>query len=230
MRIAGLQKVSLLDFPGRIAATVFLPGCNMRCPFCHNALLVLPGENPDPGMTELEFLDFLQTRPGKLDGVCVTGGEPTLHKELPELLRKIKDMGFQIKLDTNGTNPMMLEQVLKDGLCDYVAMDIKNSPEKYEATCGGIDVLEKVRQSAALLMAGTTDYEFRTTVMHPFHEPEDLVRIGQWLRGAKQYFIQGFVDSGDLLSSGNQALTENEMKELLLAVQEYIPNTQLRGM
>jgi len=229
MNIAGLQKMTLLDFPGRIACTVFLPGCNLRCPFCHNASLVLPEREKDV-ITEESLLEFLSSRKKKLDGVCITGGEPTLYIDLPELLRKIKAMGFQIKLDTNGTNPMMLEQVLKDGLCDYVAMDIKNSPEKYEATCGGIDVLEKVRQSAALLMAGTTDYEFRTTVMHPFHEPEDLVRIGQWLRGAKQYFIQGFVDSGDLLSSGNQALTENEMKELLLAVQEYIPNTQLRGM
>lgn len=229
MNIAGLQKMTLLDFPGRIACTVFLPGCNLRCPFCHNASLVLPEREKDI-ITQDALLEFLSSRKKKLDGVCVTGGEPTLYIDLPELLSSIKDMGFQVKLDTNGTNPEMLKQILDDGLCDYVAMDIKNSPQKYIATCGGIDVLERAKESAALLMDGTTEYEFRTTVMHPFHSPEDLQKIGQWLQGAKRYFIQNFVDSGDLLSPGNEALTENEMKDLLIAVQEYIPNAQLRGL
>jgi len=229
MRIAGLQKVSLLDFPGRIAATVFLPGCNMRCPFCHNALLVLPGENPDPGMTELEFLDFLQTRPGKLDGVCVTGGEPTLHKELPELLRKIKDMGFQIKLDTNGTNPQMLSALMAEGLLDYVAMDIKNSPEKYPVTCGA-DRLEPVKESAALLLKGNVAYEFRTTVVRQLHTLEDLEKIGKWLAGAKRYYIQQFVDSGHLIGEGLSALSPPEMETLRQAALPYIPNTSLRGI
>lgn len=229
MKIAGLQKMTLLDFPGRIACTVFLPGCNLRCPFCHNASLVLP-EREKEIITEDELFTFLSSRQKKLDGVCVTGGEPTLYIDLPELLKKIKATGFQVKLDTNGTNPEMLQKIIRDGLCDYVAMDIKNSPERYTETCGGINVLEQVKQSAALLMQGNVDYEFRTTVMHPFHTPEDLTRIGKWLQGAKRYFIQGFVDSGDLLSSGNEALTGNEMKELLLAVQEYIPTTQLRGL
>ena len=229
MRIAGLQKVSLLDFPGRIAATVFLPGCNMRCPFCHNALLVLPGENPDPGMTELEFLDFLQTRRGKLDGVCVTGGEPTLHKELPELLRKIKDMGFQIKLDTNGTNPQMLSALMAEGLLDYVAMDIKNSPEKYPVTCGA-DRLEPVKESAALLLNGNVAYEFRTTVVRELHTLEDLEKIGKWLAGAKRYYIQQFVDSGHLIGEGLSALSPPEMETLRQAALPYIPNTSLRGI
>lgn len=229
MNIAGLQKMTLLDFPGRIACTVFLPGCNLRCPFCHNASLVLPDRQHDV-ITRDELFSFLSARTKKLDGVCVTGGEPTLYIDLPELLSDIKDLGFQVKLDTNGTNPQMLRRVLRDGLCDYVAMDIKNSPDKYTPTCGGMDVLENVRESAAILMDGNTEYEFRTTVMHPYHEPKDLEQIGMWLQGAKRYFIQGFVDSGDLLSSGNEALTENEMKELLSAVQKYIPTVQLRGM
>ena len=173
MNIAGLQKMTLLDFPGRIACTVFLPGCNLRCPFCHNASLVLPEREKDI-ITETELMDFLVSRKKKLDGVCVTGGEPTLYIDLPELLRKIKDLGFQVKLDTNGTNPKMLGRIIEDGLCDYVAMDIKNSPQKYTATCGGMDVLDKVKESAAILMQDRVDYEFRTTVMHPLHTPEDL--------------------------------------------------------
>ena len=181
-------------------------------------------------ITRDELFAFLSARTKKLDGVCVTGGEPTLYIDLPELLSDIKALGFQVKLDTNGTNPKMLRRILQEGLCDYVAMDIKNSPGKYTLTCGGMDVLENVRESAAILMDGDAEYEFRTTVMHPYHEPDDLEQIGQWLQGAKQYFIQGFVDSGDLLSSGCEALTENEMKELLSAVKKYIPTTQLRGM
>lgn len=229
MHIAGLQKMTLLDFPERIACTVFLPGCNLRCPFCHNASLVLPEREKD-SISENELFEFLSSRRKKLDGVCVTGGEPTLYIDLPDLLGRIKDMGFQVKLDTNGTSPKMLRQIIDAGLCDYVAMDIKNSPSKYTATCGGIDVLENVQESAAILMTGKIDYEFRTTVMHPFHAPEDLIAIGRWLKGAKRYYIQNFVDSGDLLSSGSEALTENEMKELLMAVQEYIPSAKLRGL
>ena len=229
MNIAGLQKMTLLDFPERIACTVFLPGCNLRCPFCHNAALVLPEREKDI-ITEEKLFEFLISRKKKLDGVCITGGEPTLYIDLPDLLGRIKELGFQVKLDTNGTNPQILEQVIKDGLCDYVAMDIKNSSEKYTATCGGIDVLEQVKESAAILMQGLVDYEFRTTVMHPFHTPEDLTQIGRWLQGAERYFIQNFVDSGDLLSSCNEALTENEIKELLNAVQAYIPSAKLRGL
>ena len=229
MNIAGLQKMTLLDYPGLIACTVFLPGCNLRCPFCHNASLVLP-EREKEIISQDALMEFLLSRKKKLDGVCVTGGEPTLYIDLPDLLRQIKDMGYKVKLDTNGTNPKMLRQILDEKLCDYVAMDIKNCREKYTLTCGGVDVLDNVEESVTLLMESSIEYEFRTTVAHPYHEPEDFVRIGQWLQGTKRYFLQAFVDSGDLLSSGNQALTENEMKALLSAVQTYIPNTQLRGM
>lgn len=229
MQFAGLQKMTLLDYPGLIACTAFLPGCNLRCPFCHNASLVLPQREKDVILEE-EMLSFLTSRKKKLDGICVTGGEPTLYTELPTFLKKAKDMGFRVKLDTNGTNPGMLRQIVEEGLCDYVAMDIKNSPCKYNVTCGGRDVLEQVTESVKFLMDGTMDHEFRTTVMHPYHTPDDLKQIGQWLKGAKRYFIQNFVDSGDLLSDGMSALTEQEMKALQIAVQEYIPNTQLRGI
>ena len=228
MDIAGLQKLTLLDYPGKLACTVFLPGCNLRCPFCHNASLVLPGRQ-SAFMTQSELLDFLRNRRGKLDGVCITGGEPTLHHDLPELLREIMELGFSIKLDTNGTRPEVLNALIEQGLVDYVAMDIKNSPEKYTATCGGRDVLEQVRQSVSILEHSGIPHEFRTTVLHPYHTPEDLAAIGRWLSGTERYFIQQFVDSGDLLGEG-QALSPVEMQSLLQAVIPYIPNAALRGI
>lgn len=229
MRIAGLQKMTLLDFPERIACTVFLPGCNLRCPFCHNASLVLrPGEQPM--MEQDELLAFLEGRKGKLDGVCITGGEPTLHKDLPLLIRSIKNMGFQVKLDTNGSDPVMLCSLLENNLLDYVAMDIKNSPERYAETCGGVNILPQVQQSAKLLMERAVPYEFRTTVCHPLHDEESIRAIAQWLQGAKQYFLQSFVDSGDLIGQGMNALTSEEMDTLRQAALSYIPNTHIRGV
>lgn len=226
MEIAGLQKMTLLDYPGRIACTVFLSGCNLRCPFCHNASLVL---RPQAALSQADLLAFLETRKRKLDGVCVTGGEPTLYKDLPQLLAAIKALGFLVKLDTNGTRPQVLRDLLAANLLDYVAMDIKNSPAKYAATCGGAEVLDAVRESTACLEESAVDHEFRTTVLHPFHTPGDLAAIGQWLRGTKRYFIQQFVDSGDLIGSGT-ALTGEELQALLAAVKPHIPNAQLRGV
>jgi pyruvate formate lyase activating enzyme len=230
MRISGLQKLTLLDYPGLLACTVFLPGCNLRCPFCHNADLVLPERMEAPQLTVEYLLEFLQSRKGKLDGVCITGGEPTLQKDLPRLLETVKAMGFRVKLDTNGTNPQVLRQLLEAKLPDYVAMDIKNSPDRYTQTCGGVEVLEPVRESAALLMEGAVDYEFRTTVCNPLHTPEELAAIGQWLRGAKQYFLQQFVASSNLVGSGLTAPTKEEMEAMRQAVLPYIPNTRLRGV
>ena len=228
MDIAGLQKLTLLDYPGKLACTVFLPGCNLRCPFCHNASLVLPGRQPTL-MSQDEFLDFLAGRKGKLEGVCITGGEPTLHRELPELLKAVRDLGFSVKLDTNGTRPEVLESLLRQNLVDYVAMDVKNSPAKYAATCGNVDVLDKVERSVRLLRESGVPHEFRTTVLHPYHTAEDLAAIGQWLSGTQHYYIQQFVDSGDLLGEG-QPLTPEELQALLQAVQVYIPTAALRGV
>ena len=230
MHIAGLQKLTLLDFPGRLACTVFLPGCNLRCPFCHNAPLVLPQRAMPPGMSSDELLAFLQKRKGRLQGVCITGGEPTLYGDLPELLREIRALGYEIKLDTNGSHPEMLQTILSEGLADYVAMDIKNSPQRYAETCGGIDILAQAEKSAALLMQSGIDYEFRTTLAHPLHRPEDMKSIGTWLQGAKRYFLQQFIDSGDLVASGCTALTAQEMEEMRQAVLPYIENTELRGV
>lgn len=229
MNIAGLQKMTLLDYPGRIACTVFLAGCSLRCPFCHNASLVLPERCPPPMLSVEELLDFLNNRRGKLDGVCITGGEPTLHRDLPQLIGAIRDLGFPVKLDTNGTNPAMLEALLEENLLDYVAMDIKNCPDRYDETCGGVSVLPQVQKSVQLLKNCTVDYEFRTTVYAPAHGPKEMDAIGQWLRGAKRYFIQAFVDSGDLIGTG-APLGQAEMDALLQTVLPYIPTAQLRGI
>lgn len=228
MKIGGLRQLSLLDFPGRVACTVFLSGCNLRCPYCHNPSLVLPSDEPE-ALSQQALLAFLDTRHGKLDGVCISGGEPTLHKELPQLLRCIRERGFLTKLDTNGTNPAMLAALLREGLLDYVAMDIKNAPALYAQTCGGIDRLAQVRESAALLLGGDVDYEFRTTVCAPLHTPEAMVEIGQWLQGAKRYFLQPFVDPGALLGSGVTSLSHEAISALRCSVLPYIPSTQIRG-
>ncbi len=230
MRIAAIQKTTLLDYPGKLACTVFLPGCNLRCPFCHNGSLVLPERMDESSVSQDALLEFLSRRQGKLDGVCITGGEPTLYKDLPELIQKIRRLGFLVKLDTNGTNPQMLQSLMQERFLDYVAMDIKNCPDRYAETCGGIDVLEQVTKSAELLMKGDTQYEFRTTVSKPFHDPEAMARIGKWLCGAKQYFLQPFVDSGNLVGQGTLPLSESEIQELLEAVRSQIPNTRIRGI
>ena len=227
MDIHGLQKLTLLDFPGRVACTVFLQGCDLRCPFCHNGGLVLGGM--EPVTDDVGLLDFLKKRRGLLDGVAITGGEPLLRRELPALLRSIKELGYAVKLDTNGTNPDMLEALAQEGLLDYAAMDIKNRPDRYAETCGGVDLLGPVKRSAALLMAGAVDYEFRTTVCAPLHTPEEMAGIGRWLKGAKRYFLQPFVDSGELVGSGMKPLTKEEIEALRDSVLPDIPSTQIRG-
>ena len=228
MLIHGLQKLTLLDYPGKVACTVFTGGCNFRCPFCHNASLVL---RPDEGehIPEEELLALLKKRQGVLEGVCITGGEPTLAFGLETLMARIKEMGYLVKLDTNGTNPDMLEALAQEGLLDYAAMDIKNSPDRYAETCGGVDLLGPVKRSAALLMAGAVDYEFRTTVCAPLHTPEEMAGIGRWLKGAKRYFLQPFVDSGELVGSGMKPLTKEEIEALRDSVLPDIPSTQIRG-
>lgn len=226
MRLGGLQKLTLLDFPGHVACTVFLQGCNFRCPFCHNTPLVL---GTDPYSMD-ELLTFLKKRQGLLEGVAITGGEPLLSHDLPELLREIKSLGYLVKLDTNGSFPDRLEALLREDLVDYVAMDIKNAPEKYALTSGVKGVLPAVRRSVALLMKGTVPYEFRTTVVAEHHSPEDFHAIGRWLQGASQYFLQNYVDSGDILLPGLHAASKEEMENYLAIARTYIPNTQLRGI
>ena len=226
MQLGGLQKMTLLDFPGKVACSVFLQGCNFRCPFCHNPPL-LTGQGQ---LFEEEFFSFLKKRQGLLDGVAVTGGEPLLQPEMPQFLEKIKTHGYAVKLDSNGSYPKQLKQLLQNGLIDYVAMDIKNSPEKYELTAGAKGILPAVEESVRLLMEGTVPYEFRTTVVQELHEADDFHAIGQWLKGAQAYYIQCFVDSGNILQDGLHAPTQTELENYLAIAKEYIVNTHLRGV
>ena len=228
MDLGGIQKMTLLDFPGKCACTVFLAGCNLRCPFCHNASLVLT--SPEPAMTEEAFFLFLKKRKGLLDGVCITGGEPTLRKDLPDFIRKIRDMGYLIKLDTNGSNPGMLKRLLEENLLDYVAMDIKNCPDRYAATCGGVNILPQVEQCLTLLRQSHVEWELRTTCCKPFHDPKAMEAIGKWLPGTQNYYLQAFVDSGDLVGTGVSGFTKEEMEALRQAVLPYIPTTRIRGI
>ena len=230
MRILGLQKLSLVDFPGKVAATVFTGGCDLRCPFCHNAPLVLPGR----GTSALDaggVLDFLASRRGLLDGVVLSGGEPLLQPDAADFLAEVKAMGFAVKLDTNGCHPDALADILDRRLADYVAMDIKNSLEKYPWTVGvpGFDTAP-VERSARLLMEGPADYEFRTTLVRPFHEVGDMETIGRWLRGARRYYLQAFVDSGDLVGGGCAPFTPEEMEEFLQAARPFFQSAALRGL
>ncbi|MBQ4066851.1 MAG: anaerobic ribonucleoside-triphosphate reductase activating protein, partial [Clostridia bacterium] len=209
MTVNGLLKLTLLDFPGKCACTVFFAGCNFRCPFCHNASLVL-GEGES--ISEEEFFKFLSKREGVLEGVAVTGGEPLMQRELPLFLKRIKEKGFLVKLDTNGSFPKRLRERCSEGLVDYVAMDIKSSPEGYSRAAGCPVNIENVKESVEFLLSGAVDYEFRTTVAKGAVLFEDMEGIGRLIKGAKRYFLQGFVDSGDLLGSGTGPYTKDEME------------------
>lgn len=230
MIIKGLQKLTLLDFPGKIACTVFTYGCNFRCPFCHNASLVRSEGADEVGYTEEEIFSFLNNRRGRLEGVCVTGGEPTLMPDLIPFLSRIKEMGFAVKLDTNGYRPDVLRRVIEGGFCDYVAMDIKNSRSKYPITAG-VDglILERIEESVAILKEGRVPYEFRTTVVRELHTAQDIADICTWLGEGSSYFLQGYEDSGDILSGEFTAYEPGQMRELLKVAQSIAPKTELRG-
>lgn len=229
MKIYGLQKMTLLDFPGKVACTVFTGGCDWRCPFCHNYELA-EGRAPAVMETE-ELLAFLKKRQGLLDGVAVTGGEPCLQRDLPELLRRVRELGFSVKLDTNGAHPDMLKAILSEGLADYVAMDIKNSPARYAQTCGMREVdLGPVKESIGLLMEGKTDYEFRTTAVRELHEESDFHEIGKLIRGARRYFIQCFTDRGTVPFDGFGAPSREALSRFAETARLYVPCTQLRGV
>lgn len=230
MRIDGLQKMTLLDFPGKVACTVFTGGCNFRCPFCHNALLVtkLP-EKPD--YTEYEILSFLEKRVGLLDGVAITGGEPLLNPDIADFIRKIRDMGYAVKLDTNGSFPERLKAIVGEGLVDYVAMDIKNRREKYAETIGlkSLD-LSKIEESVEFLKSGAVDYEFRTTVVKQFHTVEDIRAAAEWISGAKRYFLQNFVDSGELICEEVCGVDKETMLKMKSAAADFVSQTEIRGI
>lgn len=235
MEIHGLQKLTLLDYPGKTACTVFLGGCNFRCPFCHNRDLVLCPEQADRISAD-DLFSFLKKRRGLLEGVCVTGGEPLLYPELESLLSAVRSMGFSVKLDTNGSRPTRLKRLVEQGLVDYVAMDIKNAKEQYKKTvgCPSMD-LSSVGESVRYLLSGAVDYEFRTTMVREFHTEEDFSSIGRWIRGAKRYFLQSFVDSGHLVGSAAPALArfhgfdKEEAQRIQSRMIPFVPAVQLRG-
>lgn len=235
MKIAGLQKLTLLDYPGKTACTVFFGGCNFRCPFCHNSDL-LGGTGPG-GLTQEELLAFLKKRQGLLDAVCITGGEPTLQNDLPELIRAIKDLGYLVKLDTNGTRPEVVKALAEEKLIDYVAMDIKNSPGKYSETAGAPHMdLSKLEQTVQFLMSGETDYEFRTTVVEELHDTQAMKEIGQWLqklscgKKAKRLFLQSYMDRDTVLMGGLSAPSRKKMQEYKEILAPYAELVELRGV
>ena len=230
MKFYGMQKMTLLDYPGYVACTLFTGGCNFRCPFCHNALLVLDLDE-NYTIPEEEVLAFLKKRQGLLDGVCVTGGEPLINKDIGDFLSKVKELGFKIKLDTNGTNPALLKELVSQNLVDYVAVDIKNSPEKYAETVGlkSFD-MSTINETVNFLMNGSVDYEYRTTVTKQFHTEKSMEEAARFIRGAKRYFLQNFVDSGNLIGSGITGQSKEEMEKLLAVVKKYVPDSCLRGI
>ena len=251
MKIHGLQKMTLLDFPEHVACTVFLGGCDLRCPFCHN--YELADGSAQPVMDEEELFAFLEKRTGLLDGVAVTGGEPCLHRDLTDLLRRIRAMGYKTKLDTNGFHPEMLRRILEEGLADYIAMDIKNSPERYAGTAGvpGLD-LAPVRESVRMLLdlrpekkknvaaaekqeacekaaCSRPAYEFRTTVVKEFHRPEDFEEIGKWIAGADAYYLQCFTDRDSVPYGDLHTQEKEDIEEYLRIVGKYVPSAKIRG-
>ena len=231
MIIKGFAKLTLLDYPGRVACTIFTGGCNFRCPFCHNASLATrAGEVPT--IPESEIFDILRKRKGILDGVCITGGEPLLYgDELKDFIIKIKELGYAVKLDTNGSFPERLSSLIEAELIDKVAMDIKSSPEKYPLTAGveGFDI-SPILKSIEILKTSGIDYEFRTTVVKELHSAEDFEGIGKMIEGAKEYYLQAFVDSGDLIGEGLSAPSKEEMEAYRKIAEKYVKNTQIRGL
>jgi len=234
MNIAGLQKMTLLDYPGKVACTVFLQGCNFRCPFCHNSGLL--GRQEAPIMNMEQFLTFLQRRQGLLDAVCVSGGEPTLAPDLKELLIGIKALGFHVKLDTNGSRPEILEQLVREGLVDYVAMDIKNSPACYGETAGipAMD-LQPLERSIRFLVSGAVDHEFRTTVVAEYHDEKAMENMGIWLKalssGKKihRIFLQPFQDRDSVLLPGLHAPSQEQLDSFCKILAPYADTVQVRG-
>lgn len=230
MKIHGFNKLTLLDYPGHLGATLFLGSCNFRCPFCQNAGLVLTPES-EPYIEEGEVLAYLKKRLGILEGVCITGGEPTLSKELPGFIEKIKSLGYLVKLDTNGSNPAMIRSLVVDCLIDYVAMDIKSSPENYSKVAGCVNLnMDAIQESVSYVMSCSVDYEFRTTVVRELHTAKDFYRIGEWLHGCRQYFLQAYKDSENVIQSGFHSYTRKELEEFTAILKEQGIDAGIRGL
>jgi pyruvate formate lyase activating enzyme len=228
MKIGGFQKMTMLDFPGKIACTVFTYGCNLRCPFCNNATLVT---HKSELFSEDEILAYLNKRKGILDGICITGGEPLLQADIIPFMQRVKEIGLAIKLDTNGAYPDRLKEIIDLGLVDYIAMDIKNSKEKYPLTTGieGLDITP-FEKSVEIIKNSGVDYEFRTTVVRELHTIDDMKKIAEWISGAKRYYIQCFADSGELIGEGFSAHDKNTLEAFCQATLSHISSAEIRGI
>ena len=230
VRFYGLQKLTLLDYPGQVAATLFTGGCNFRCPFCHNRSLVFLNEN-DGEISQSDILEFLSKRKGILDGVAITGGEPLLHPGIDSFIREVKNLGLKVKLDTNGSNFNKMKQLIEEGLIDYVAMDIKNCPKKYSMTVGVENYdLSEVEKSKNYLLENHVDYEFRTTVVSDYHEVNDFKKIGEWIKGAKHYYLQNFEDHGTCIQEGLSSVDTDTLVKMKETVKEYVQDVNIRGI
>lgn len=232
LKIGGLQKMTLLDYPGKAACTIFLSGCNFKCPFCHNRDLVFIPERYEYFDVN-DIMEYLEKRKGILDGVAISGGEPLLQENLHTLIERIRELGYQVKLDTNGAYPKRLKEVVEKGLVDYVAMDIKNSPDKYARTLGMNPEsfsLDPIRESVEFLKSSQIEHEFRTTVVRELHTADDLLEIGRWLGENETYYLQQYVDSGNVIQPGYSAYTAAEMEDLRNQVVALVPNVKLRGV
>ncbi len=227
MKIHGLQKMTLLDYPGKVACTVFLAGCDFRCPFCHNSELITG--DAEVVMDDKELLDFLKKRQGILEGVAITGGEPLLRKDIKELLVAIKELGYPVKLDTNGNHPALLKELAGEGLVSYVAMDVKNSKERYGQTIGFEEFdITKVDESIKFLLNSDINYEFRTTVLKELHDESSFEGIASWIKGAKNYYIQNFVDRDTVVYDGLHGFDEEELKKFSDIAKPYVKNIGIR--
>lgn len=231
MDISGLQKLTLLDYPGKLACTIFTRGCNFTCPYCHNSSLVLNDENSANLIPTEEILSFLKDRYGKIDGVCITGGEPLLQKDLKNFIKEVKAIGYKVKLDTNGYLPEKLKSLIDENLIDYIAMDIKNSFAKYSRTVGKVNIdIDRIERSIEIIKSSGIDYEFRTTAIKEYLELKDFKEIAQRIRGSKRYFIQNFIDSGSVIKSGLHGFSKRELMEFKKEIDSVGVECELRGV
>lgn len=230
MNFSGFQKLTLLDYPGKLACTLFTSGCNLRCPFCHNASLVTHIDNTNIYKKE-EIISYLKKRSGILEGVCISGGEPLLQPDIEGFIKEVKDLGFLVKLDTNGFFPDKLISLVEKGLIDYVAVDFKSSYENYRVATGieNLDIAP-FKRTVEFLLSGKVEFEFRTTVVAGIHKTQDIVEIAKTIKGAKRYFLQSFVDSGDLIGDGFCAFSPTEMEKMAVLARDFVPNTEIRGI
>lgn len=230
MKIAGFQKLTLLDYPDHMSCIIFTPGCNFRCPFCQNGSLVIPGR-PLGEIHEEEIFSYLSQRKGLLEGVVITGGEPLLQNELEDFIRKIKAIGYPVKLDTNGSFPDQLQLLMEEQLIDYVAMDIKNSREHY-ARASGVEnekLIPDIERSISILKNGKIPFEFRSTLVKGIHNKQDVEQMARWIAGEQSYFLQSYVESEDIISPENLGeFSQQEREEMVIISRKYCPNTSLR--